>query len=71
MMFICFCSLIQLLLRRWCQQYLIQYIFVEVGHVAMIRHRSIVIILEVLLQGHRVVWDVQHCVQVVGKHLKK
>lgn len=37
----------------------------------MVRHWPIIIILEVLLQCHRVVWDVQHCVQVVGKHLKK
>lgn len=51
-------------------QYLIQYVFVEVGHVAMVRHRPVVIVLEVLLQGHGVVWDVQHRVQVMRKHLK-
>lgn len=37
----------------------------------MIRHRPVIIVLEVLLQGHGVMWDVQHCVQVVGKYLKK
>lgn len=50
-------------------RYLIQDVFVEVWHVAMIRHRPVVIILEVLLQGHGVMWDVQHRVQVVGKNL--
>lgn len=52
-------------------QHLSQYIFVEVGHVAMIRHRPIIVILEVLLQSHGVMWDLQHCVQVVGQHLRK
>lgn len=52
-------------------QYLIQYVFVEVGHVAMIRHRPVIIILEVLLQSHGVMWDVQHRVQVVRKHLDR
>lgn len=51
--------------------YLIQYVFVEVWHVAMIRHRSIIIILEVLLQSHGVMWNIQYCIQVVGKHLEK
>lgn len=55
--------------QQW--QHLGQYVFVEVGHVAMIRDRPIVIVLEVLLQSHGVMWDLQHCVQVVGQHLKK
>lgn len=37
----------------------------------MIRHRPVIIVLEVLLQSHGVVRDVQHCVQVVRKHLDK
>lgn len=52
-------------------RYLIQYVFVEVWHVAMIRHWSIIIILEVLLQSHGVMWNIQYCIQVVGKHLEK
>lgn len=53
------------------QQYLIEYVFVEVGHVAMIWHRAIVIILEMFLQGNRIMWDVQDSVQVVRKHLRR
>lgn len=53
------------------QPCLIQYIFVEVGHVAMVRNRTVIIILEVLLQGNRVMWDVQNRVQVVGKDLRR
>lgn len=49
--------------------YLVQYVFVEVRHVAMIGHWALVIILEVLLQSHGVMWNVQHSVKVVGEHL--
>lgn len=49
--------------------YLVQYVFVKVGHVAMIGHWPLVIILEVLLQSHGVMWNVQHRVKVVGEHL--
>lgn len=48
---------------------LVQYVFVEVWHVAMIGHWPLVIILEVLLQSHGVMWNVQHRVKVVGEHL--
>lgn len=37
----------------------------------MIGYWPVVIVLEVLLQGHGVMWNVQHRVQVVGKDLKK
>lgn len=36
----------------------------------MIRHWPVIVVLEMLLKGHGVEWDVQHCVQVVRKHLK-
>lgn len=49
--------------------YLVQYVFVEVRHVAMIGHWPLVIILEVLLQSHGIMWNVQHRVKVVGEHL--
>lgn len=52
-------------------QHLVQYIFVEVGHVAMIRHGAVIVVLEVLLQSHGVMWDLQHRVQVVRQHLTK
>ena len=61
-----------LLIQRRCFQrlYLIQDVFVEVWHVSLIGHGPIIVILEVLLQSHGVMWDVQHRVQVVGEHLK-
>lgn len=52
-------------------RYLIQYIFAEIGHVAVIRHWTIIIILEMLLQSNWIMWDVQHCVQIVREHLRK
>lgn len=51
--------------------YLVQYVFVEVWHVPMIGHWALVVVLEVLLQGHGVMWNVQHCVEVVGEHLSE
>lgn len=51
--------------------HLVQDILVEVGHVSLAGHRAIVIISEVLLQGHGVMRDVQDCVQVVGQHLRQ
>lgn len=51
--------------------HLVQNVLVEVGHVPLAGHRAIVIISEVLLQGHRVVRDVQDGVQVVGQHLRQ
>lgn len=49
--------------------YLVQDVFVEVRHVAMIGHWPLIIILEVLLQSNGVMWNVQHRVEVVGEHL--
>ena len=57
--------------ERGIQQYLIQYVFVEVGHVAVIRHWTVIVVLEVLLQGDWIMRDVQHSVQVVRKHLRR
>lgn len=37
----------------------------------MIRYWPVVIVLKVFLQGHGVMWNVQHCVQVVRKDLEK
>lgn len=51
--------------------YLIQDVFIEVWHVAMIGYWTVVVILKVFLQGHGVMGNVQHCVQVVRKDLKK
>ena len=43
---------------------------VEVWHVALVGHRPFVVVLEVLLQGHRIMRDVHHCTQVMRKHLR-
>lgn len=49
--------------------HLVQDVLVEVGHVTLTGHRAIIVIPEVLLQGHGVMGDVQDRVQVVGQHL--
>lgn len=51
--------------------HLVQDVLVEVGHVSLAGHGTIVIISEVLLQGHGVMRDVQDGVQVVGQHLRQ
>lgn len=51
--------------------YLVQDVLVEVGHVPLAGHGTIVIISEVLLQSHRVMGDVQDRVQVMGQHLRQ
>ena len=52
-----------------CVHYFIQYVFVEVWHVALVGDWSIIIVSEVVLQCPWVVWDIQHCVQVMRQHL--
>lgn len=49
--------------------HLVQDVLVEVGHVTLTGHRAVIVIPEVLLQGHGVMGDVQDRVQVVGQHL--
>lgn len=49
--------------------HLVEDVLVEVGHVALTGHGAIVVIPEVLLQGHGVMGDVQDRVQIVGQHL--
>lgn len=49
--------------------HLVEDVLVEVGHVTLTGHGAIVVIPEVLLQGHGVMGDVQDRVQVVGQHL--
>lgn len=43
---------------------------VEVRHVALVGQRPFVVVLKMLLQGHRVVRDLHHRAQVVRQHLK-
>lgn len=50
---------------------LIQDELVEVRHVPLIGNRTLVIVLKMFLQRHRVVWDPQHRTQVMRKHLKQ
>lgn len=49
--------------------YLIQDEGVEVRHVALVGDGTLVVVLEVLLQGYGVVGDLHHCAQVVRQHL--
>lgn len=56
---------------RTSEAHLVQDVLVEVGHVALAGHGAIIIISEVLLQGHRVMGDMQDRVQVVGQHLRQ
>ena len=49
--------------------YLIQYEFVEVGHVSLAGNGSVIIIAEMLLQSRLVVRNPQYTVQVVGQNL--
>lgn len=51
--------------------YLVEDILIEVGHVALIGHRSIIVISEVLLQCLFVMGDAQGRAQVVGEDLKQ
>lgn len=51
--------------------YLIQDEGVEVRHVALVGDGALVIVLEVLLQGHGVVGDPHHSAQVVRQHLAR
>lgn len=50
---------------------LVQDVLVEVGHVALAGHRAVIVITEVLLEGHRVMGYVQHRVQIVRQHLRQ
>lgn len=52
-------------------RYLVQDELVQVGHVALVGDGALVVVLEVLLQGHGVVRDVHHRTQVVGQHLQR
>lgn len=49
--------------------HLVQDVLVEVGHVTLTGHGAVIVIPEVLLQGHGVMGDMQDRVQVVGQHL--
>lgn len=49
--------------------YLGQDVVVEVGHVTLSGHGPIIVILEVLFQGHGVMWNVQGRVEIVRQHL--
>lgn len=50
--------------------YLVQDERGQVGHVALVGDGTLVVVLEVLLQRHRVVRDPHHRAQVVGKNLR-
>lgn len=50
--------------------HLIQDVFVEVRHITLTGNWAIIVIPEVLLQSHGVMWDTQDCAQVVRQYLK-
>lgn len=56
------------IVRRF--SHLIEDVFVEIRHITLTGNWTIVIIPEVLLQSHRVMWDTQDCAQVVRQYLK-
>jgi hypothetical protein len=49
--------------------HLVQYESIEVGHVALVGHRALIIILKVLLQGDWVMGYLHHSAQVMREHL--
>lgn len=58
-------------LEKVHMNYLVQDVFVQVGHVTLAGHRTVIVVPEMVLQRHRVVRDAQDRAQVVGEHLDR
>lgn len=58
-------------LKKEHMNYLVQDVFVQVRHVTLAGHRTVIIVPEMVLQRHRVVRDAQDRAQVVGQHLDR
>jgi len=50
--------------------HLVQNVFIEVGHVSLTGHGTVVIVSEVLLESRRIVRDPQNCVKIMRQDLQ-
>lgn len=50
--------------------HLVQNEPVQVRHVSLIGNRTLIIISKVFLQSYRIMRDLHHCAEVMGKHLQ-